>query len=40
MRTFLRLSLFIFLLFITIGSIAQTDQFAYAITDIAKEGSS
>jgi hypothetical protein len=39
MRTALPLSLFAFFLFTTITSTAQNDQFAYAITDINKEGS-
>ena len=40
MRTALPLSLFTTLLLITFVSKAQSDQFAYAITDVAKEGSS
>jgi hypothetical protein len=39
MRTALPLSIFAFFLLITIRSTAQNDQFAYAITDINKEGS-
>lgn len=40
MRTFLPLTLIVSLLLITSYSFAQTDQFAYAITDVSKEGSS
>jgi hypothetical protein len=39
MRTFLPLSLFTVLLLTVFSSVAQSDQFAYAITDVAKEGS-
>jgi hypothetical protein len=39
MKTFLPLKLFAFLLIITSESKAQTDEFAYAITDVSKEGS-
>jgi hypothetical protein len=39
MRTALPLGLFAILLFTTIKSTAQNDQFAYAITDVTKEGS-
>jgi hypothetical protein len=39
MRIALPLSLFALLLFTTITSTAQNDQFAYAITDVNKEGS-
>ena len=39
MRTVLPLSLFAILVISVLPSIAQ-DQFAYAITDVAKEGSS
>lgn len=39
MRTFLPLSFFTILLVTATHSIAQTDQFAYAITDVSKEGS-
>ena len=39
MKTFLPLKLFAFLLIITFESKAQTDEFAYAITDVSKEGS-
>jgi hypothetical protein len=39
MRTFLPLRLLIAFLFLTLYSSAQTDQFAYAVTDVAKEGS-
>ena len=39
MKTFLPLSLFAFLLIITSELKAQTDEFAYAITDVSKEGS-
>src|SRR5687768_12997121 len=39
MRTFLPLTLFASLLLITPDSFSQTDQFAYAVTDVSKEGS-
>jgi len=39
MRTFLPLTLFATLLLITSDSFSQTDQFAYAVTDVSKEGS-
>jgi hypothetical protein len=39
MRTALPLSFFAILLFTTTKSTAQNDQFAYAITDVVKEGS-
>jgi hypothetical protein len=39
MRTVLPLSLFAFFLLTSVRSIAQNDQFAYAITDVNKEGS-
>jgi len=39
MRTFLPLTLFVSLLLITSNSFSQTDQFAYAVTDVSKEGS-
>jgi hypothetical protein len=39
MKTFLPLKLFAFLLIITSELKAQTDEFAYAITDVSKEGS-
>jgi len=39
MRTFLLLALFATLLLITSDSFSQTDQFAYAVTDVSKEGS-
>ena len=39
MRTFLPLTLFVCLLLITSNSFSQTDQFAYAVTDVSKEGS-
>jgi hypothetical protein len=39
MRTVLPLSLFTFFLLTSVRSIAQNDQFAYAITDVNKEGS-
>jgi hypothetical protein len=39
MKTFLPLKLFAFLLIITFELKAQTDEFAYAITDVSKEGS-
>ena len=40
MRTFLPLLLLTTILLITFNSNAQTDQFAYAVTDVTKEGSS
>ncbi len=39
MRTFISLTLFAALLLITSDSFSQTDQFAYAVTDVSKEGS-
>ena len=40
MRTYLRLSCFCILLLLNFTLSAQTDQFAYAITDVTKEGTS
>ena len=39
MRTFLPSALFATLLLITSNSFSQSDQFAYAVTDVSKEGS-